>query len=365
MQCERARLELVAYVRGDLPSQERADVEAHLSTCPLCAEEAVAMRGLGITVQRGLKHWVDEGDCPPEVLARIELAIRGAARRPWWRTWQASVGAVAAVAAVFFVLLSTRPEFAHQIATVPLLGSIAAQFMTPDLDVQVAALSTESVVQQKPRRVIELDVVSARDDIILALKKVEVGDALTRLHYVVRGVAIDKQVAATAYQPQLIGPTGVVALRGYSASQRKDFIEFTATFDPISTGQAFTLTLASIPEAITQSVRWSVTGDKVEGSAGSPDSFGITLVAWIRQDNHVMATVQWPEGKALHLTGWTAVDTNGKSYAVREYGRPVLASGNRIEQVVVDLPPGAPRITLTAGQVVKDTQGPWQVSFSN
>lgn len=367
MQCERVRRELPAFVRGDLPPRERAEIEDHLSTCPLCAEEAVAMTGLGETIQHGLTQWVDAGECPPEIVTRIEVHIRSAAalRRPWWRTWQASAGFVAAAAAVFLVLLGTRPEFAEQMAGMPLLGSLAAQFITPDFDVQVAALSTESVVQQKPRRVIDLDVSTTKDGIILTLQRVEIGDAFTRLLYVVRGTGLDKQVATTAYEPQLSGPGGTVRLRSYSATQRKDYIQFAAYFDPIPAGQALTLTLSGIPVMTGEPVGWTINQDQVEAAGGNPATLGAVMVAWVRQENKVMATVQWPEGRALHLTGWAAVDASGKSYPVREYGRPVTANGTRIEQLVVDVPPGTPRLTLTAGQVVKQAPGPWQVFFSN
>lgn len=365
MQCERIRRELPAFVRGDLPPRERAEIEDHLSTCPLCTEEAVAMKGLGETIQHGLKQWVDAGECPPAVVARIEVHIRSAVRRPWWRTWQSSAGLVAAAAAVFLVLLGARPEYAEQMASVPLLGSLAAQFITPDLNVQVAALSTESVVQQKPRRVIDLDVSGTKDGVILTLQKVEIADAFTRLLYVVRGTTLDKQVAATAYEPQLSGPNGAIRLRSYSATQRKDYIQFAAYFDPIPAGQVLTLSLSGIPVTAAEPVGWTINQDQAETANGHPDALGAVMVAWVRQENRVLATIQWPEGRALHLTGWSATDAGGKSYPLREYGRPVTANGIRIEQLVVDVPPGIHRLTLTAGQVVRHAPGSWQVSFSN
>jgi anti-sigma factor RsiW len=143
MQCDEIQQDLLAFLDGTLPPDRRAAVERHLASCQACSKEAAAMQDVGDRLSRGLKQWVDEGVCPPDLKDRIELSLRPMHKRqPWYRAWPAYVGAVAA-AAVLVVLLGSQMDLSHQVASIPLVGTLAAQLFYPSADMQVDDVSTK------------------------------------------------------------------------------------------------------------------------------------------------------------------------------------------------------------------------------
>ena len=60
------------YLEDELPAQERARVQAHLSTCPECVAYLEQLRATIGTLGR-----LREQDVPPPLLARLLAAFRG------------------------------------------------------------------------------------------------------------------------------------------------------------------------------------------------------------------------------------------------------------------------------------------------
>lgn len=82
--------ELLAYLDGALPPEERARVEAHVARCASCAAELDRLRAL----RRDLGATLDAALAPVrlsrEADARIRAALRRRLERPrwWWQLWQ-------------------------------------------------------------------------------------------------------------------------------------------------------------------------------------------------------------------------------------------------------------------------------------
>ena len=55
MNCKRVNRRLLAYLDGEVSPRERKRIQAHLSTCPSCRRELVAMA----TVQSRLRHGLE------------------------------------------------------------------------------------------------------------------------------------------------------------------------------------------------------------------------------------------------------------------------------------------------------------------
>jgi anti-sigma factor RsiW len=91
--------DLLAYVAGQLETEAKRDVEAHLGTCPACREEVDALVSMSETLNRCARE-----DYAPE------RALRPGARsrNPWKLACVAAVAALVVVAAVA-VVLSRRP----------------------------------------------------------------------------------------------------------------------------------------------------------------------------------------------------------------------------------------------------------------
>ena len=74
MDCREIRLNLVAYLDGEVDEDERARIEAHLASCPDCAAALVELRAL----PSGLH------DAVPAGLARGQLSREAAGKSPDW-----------------------------------------------------------------------------------------------------------------------------------------------------------------------------------------------------------------------------------------------------------------------------------------
>ncbi len=246
MQCEQIQRDLVAYQAGSLSPQERAAIEAHLSTCEACAEEAALMKETSELLTKGLKDWVDQGVCPPDIAERIELNLREASGRPWWQRWPALVGVVATVAAVFLVAVATNPDIAHKVASVPLLGAIAAQLASPELDFQVDPQKPVSAALFKPTRTVDLNVTAVQEDATLTVVRVSTDEKLLRVQYSVAGEGLVLGKDELSLIPRLTSPDGPVALQSYTADQKDDEIRFVAYFDAVPAGASLTLTVPSL-----------------------------------------------------------------------------------------------------------------------
>jgi hypothetical protein len=89
---------LSAFVDGDLPSVDLANVRRHLDECPACARRTDALAALARAART-----LDAPEPPATLWSAIEGALE---ERPWWQLgWRAfGVGALAGAAAVALVL---------------------------------------------------------------------------------------------------------------------------------------------------------------------------------------------------------------------------------------------------------------------
>jgi anti-sigma-K factor RskA len=106
--CDQRLDDLAAYAVGSLDDRERADLEAHVATCPTCARQLRAYRAVVDVLPLALEPAVP----PPAAWATIRSTVRqreaardGGRRRPILRDWLrvATLPAAAAIAASLLV----------------------------------------------------------------------------------------------------------------------------------------------------------------------------------------------------------------------------------------------------------------------
>jgi len=230
MQCKEVQLELAAYLSGELPPEQMAAVEAHLSQCEACAEEAALMDQFGRKLSEGLKLWVDQGVCPPDVMERIEQSLhQHARRRPRWL--RPGFMAVAAVAAVFLVALAgARMELpAGQLASLPLVGSLAAQLLG----------GGEDDLDNLGAQAVPINRFAEGNGVKLTVYRLLSTSEATTIQYSVDGVE-------DGAQPELIGPQGVIPLERLSSRQSGGQLVVTAEFAPVPAEAEVTLTVQGV-----------------------------------------------------------------------------------------------------------------------
>ncbi|GAA0394105.1 hypothetical protein Acor_66460 [Acrocarpospora corrugata] len=112
MSCEEARLSLGVYVLGALDSEETAAVEAHLDTCPECAEELAELSGLPTMLGRVSVGDISLAATPPRVvLDRLLTAtVKRHKRSRLLLSLAASIVVVAVGGAVLSATLNSSPE---------------------------------------------------------------------------------------------------------------------------------------------------------------------------------------------------------------------------------------------------------------
>jgi anti-sigma factor RsiW len=231
MLCDQVQIDLDAYFTSSLPPDAEAAIDSHLASCQGCAEEAATMREIGHNLSSGLKHWVDQGVCPPELMAQLEASICGARRQPWWQRWPTYAG-IAGVAAVFLVaLLSVRLNFTvGQVASLPFVGSLAAQLLYPD---------AEAPADLPDATVVKVDGSDEQNGVKLTVDQIATNMYTMRVRYLLRGGQVD----ARAIQPELTATNRSVPFRGLTTRTDGDVVAVTADFDPVSPGQPITLTV--------------------------------------------------------------------------------------------------------------------------
>ncbi len=147
MNHETARTRLDALVDGGLTAGERAEVDAHLTGCAACRDEAAALRRLR-SEARALSDSVEpERDLWPGIAARIAGAPAAAPRRrSWFEGWTQGL-AWAAVLAVALVgayrLLAPVPEAPPRAeimpaGLVPAVGALETQTAAAGKELQAA-----------------------------------------------------------------------------------------------------------------------------------------------------------------------------------------------------------------------------------
>lgn len=135
MTCERVRVELPAYLAGELDESASRLVAEHLAHCAACIEEMKAVERLQERIARELRAWVDAGTAPPGLEAELRRAVRMAGARTgaeaeealgfqhgraeWWRT----LATAAAAVAVALLLVSSLPE-SRTLEGLPVVGGL-------------------------------------------------------------------------------------------------------------------------------------------------------------------------------------------------------------------------------------------------
>lgn len=257
MECNEIQLELQAYLKGELPLALRAEIQRHLSECPTCAEEAASMKEIGHRLHTGLHGWADQGICPPELMARLEESIhslgveRQVRKRPWYQSWPAVTGAVAA-AAVLLVLLGGEMGMRDQMAAIPFIGTV-----TTHLFPNAQNLSGYRLVRVKAS--------DSRGGITLTVTELEAGQEQTRIHYSLSGKELATDADSSAYRSRLEGPVDAVGFKSISVKQQDGRVEIDALFDAVPPGTPLTLTIYNVPRRpaaggsmSTQSGPWTV-----------------------------------------------------------------------------------------------------------
>lgn len=259
MQCEHVQRELVGFIHGALSPHECAAIEAHLSSCEACAGEATAMKQMGDMLSRGLKEWVDQGVCPPDVAARIEWSLRSVRQRPWWQRWPAVAGAAASVAAVLIVVLATQPQLAQQMASVPLIGALAAQLIDPDIEFHLDPDRPVSAALFRPTRTVNLAIAAESVGATLTVDRVATDQKLLRVEYTITGDLVLPADKAELV-PKLQSSAGPVPLHSLTADSRAGQIRFVAYFDAVPEGEKLSLTVPALyTKENVQKGPWTVT----------------------------------------------------------------------------------------------------------
>lgn len=209
------------------------------------------MRDIGKVLSRGLQDWVDEGVCPPEVLARIEESLRPARRRAWWQSWPAYAGAVAAVFVILLVAASRSMDMSQQIASIPLVGGLATNLLYPGIDVQV-----ENLADRKPGQPVAS---TEHDGVRLDLFQPAAGVDAFRIQYVLRGEQLDTQAALKRYEATLAGTKGTLKLRHMEIARADNEVLVSAEYEPVLPGQPLTLTVTGLPVPAPAAQPWQVT----------------------------------------------------------------------------------------------------------
>jgi anti-sigma factor RsiW len=86
VRCERLEQDIALFVEGDLPERQSAALEAHLSECPRCRQEADALRDSQREIKRVLGA-AAPSDAQERVRARVLAAIASKEPSPK-RAWQ-------------------------------------------------------------------------------------------------------------------------------------------------------------------------------------------------------------------------------------------------------------------------------------
>ncbi|HEY3363583.1 MAG TPA: zf-HC2 domain-containing protein [Symbiobacteriaceae bacterium] len=239
-QCDRIQQDLPSYLKGELPLEYRAGIQRHLSECPACAEEAAAVNEIGHKFHAGLSDWVDQGVCPPELMARIEDSIRAISaeaahrHRPWYQSWPAMAGAVAA-AAVLLVVMGGQLGMRDELAAIPFIGPVATHLFSGG-DPNLTGFG-----------LIPLKVGDSHGGIALAVSELEVGKDQTRIHYSLAGRDLDTEADAMSYAPVLQGSRGSITLHTVTVGRKSGELSIDAYFDPVPTGEALAFSISQVP----------------------------------------------------------------------------------------------------------------------
>jgi len=183
--CRRIADRLAAYVDGQLPSEERRKVEAHLTTCPPCRTLADHEQG-GHTILRRRAATLLCEPLPPGLRARCQAlaAARGAtaALGPWWRVRLVPV-LLTVVVMIFmasaFFSLATRRSDALLAAQLTADHSRCFKWFAPPDGTSADAQTIEQMLAREYGWRVHVPATSAADDIqLIGARRCLYGDGL-------------------------------------------------------------------------------------------------------------------------------------------------------------------------------------------
>lgn len=103
---EELRVDLGAYVLGQLDPASSARLEAHLDGCAACTAELAGLTPVAAALEElRVRPAPAPGQAPPDLAARVVGAVEGAARRERRTSWARTAG-VAGVAAALALVVS-------------------------------------------------------------------------------------------------------------------------------------------------------------------------------------------------------------------------------------------------------------------
>lgn len=139
---------LSAYLDGELDARRRAEVQAHLDSCPACRRELDTLRSSA----RLLDAW-----CVPEVTPQVSVVFADRlaaqqARQPWWSAWLGTAGGrriawplAAGVALLALCIWAPFHPGQREARVIPHHGEI-----TPQPTVKLVAHKPDTAVEHQP-----------------------------------------------------------------------------------------------------------------------------------------------------------------------------------------------------------------------
>ena len=121
----RYREQIGAFLLGKLDGGERAAMQTHLNSCPICQAEVRELEPVVATLARAAPDWIDEDPWPPgdlkeltlaPILGEIHRARRRRRRVPWSALAAAAICVVVIGLAGFTWFLETVPAHAEELS---------------------------------------------------------------------------------------------------------------------------------------------------------------------------------------------------------------------------------------------------------
>jgi anti-sigma factor (TIGR02949 family) len=139
MTCQELDRLIYPYLDGEFHTEERLEVEAHLSGCATCAQRVDAEARMQRTLRRAARHAVETTRAPDTLRAHLREGLRREQRRAWQWGWMRASAAALVVVTAGGVWMTLRPE-QHQ-----RFMEDAARRHAKKLPVEIAGASHEGV----------------------------------------------------------------------------------------------------------------------------------------------------------------------------------------------------------------------------
>lgn len=267
MTSEHPELDLLGYLTGELDAAGAAAVRDHLAGCPDCAAEAAELRSISQHLSTRLKEIPPALAVPPLVSARIERALqaerRQSKRRPFWP----GLSVAAAAAAVVLVSLGLRPDLAESVAEVPVVGVVAAPFLQPDYEVQLATMPPSTAASVGVVQRTAPNVAATANGVRVVVTRMEQKPNQTTLWYRAEGATLVKGLRNLAdFAPVIylnrpvptVAPPATATLYRFTADQRGNDVLFQVTFEAVPDAGRLELKALPLEGLLAQQEPWVI-----------------------------------------------------------------------------------------------------------